>query len=363
LTPRERMLAAFRGERTDEVVWQPRLAHWYEVNKRRGTLPERYRDMDLLRIYDEIGATPRSYHYFNETIRCVQGGDVKIVSKQEGDLISTSYRTPRGELHEVVQVTEWGTASYHVEYPVKGVEDFEALRYLLENQTFEFHRELYEEMEAKVGERAVPTVTVPWLPLQRLSISYMGFERTILALWKCRAKVEELMQAIDQEIDRRLAVIRGSPICIVNFGDNIHHDLASPPLFRRYALPYYRRRVEEMHGAGKLCTSHWDGRVRRLLPYMKVTTLDGIECLTPEPMGDVTLEELHTALDAIVLIDGIPATHFLPLTTYEELRRFTLRLLDLFTPRLILGISDMMPPDGDLEKVRFISEIVETYGG
>ena len=55
------------------------------------------------------------------------------------------------------------------------------------------------------------------------------------------------------------------------------------------------------------------------------------------------------------------ATHFLEQTSYEELEEFTLRVLDMFSPNLILGISDEISPIGDIEKLRLVSGIVADY--
>jgi hypothetical protein len=135
-----------------------------------------------------------------------------------------------------------------------------------------------------------------------------------------------------------------------------------PPHFERYALEYYGHISERMHRAGKFIHPHWDGYLRTLLPYMGRCGFDGIEALTPWPQGDVTIEEIREALpEAMILIDGIPATHFLPQTSYQELEEFTLKVLDLFAPNLILGISDELPPGGDIEKVRRVSQIAASY--
>jgi len=42
-------------------------------------------------------------------------------------------------------------------------------------------------------------------------------------------------------------------------------------------IPYYQRRTKELHQAGKYCTSHWDGKIKRLLPFIQETGLDGLE--------------------------------------------------------------------------------------
>ncbi len=35
------------------------------------------------------------------------------------------------------------------------------------------------------------------------------------------------------------------------------------------------------------------------------------------------------------------------------------QVVELFYPRLVLGISDEIPPDGDIERVRLVSELVQ----
>jgi len=48
----------------------------------------------------------------------------------------------------------------------------------------------------------------------------------------------------------------------------------------------------------------------------------------------------------------------LSLVRDEEIKTFVDRILDFFTPHIMLGISDMLPPDGDIEKVRMISILI-----
>lgn len=354
-------MAVFNRRKTDHLLWQPRLNHWYEVNKKRGTLPKKYADQDILKIYDDLEASPRAYHFFNDTIKCIEGDKVRLQTRHEIDYIYTKYLTPVGSLTQVERRTEWGVTSLRTEYFLKNAEDFKVLSYILENQVFEFDKKLYKEREELLGNRSEPMITLPWSSIQRLFIVYMGFEKSVITLWKHRAKVENLLQVFEQNDDKRLGVLKKTPFKIVNFGDNIDEGLCSPPLFERYMLPNYQKRTKELHEAGKLCTSHWDGNLKKILHFARKTGLDGLECVPPEPQGNVTLEELKQGINGMILIDGIPATHFLSLTSCEELESFVNRLLDLFVPHIILGISDMLPPDGDIEKVRKIGKIIANY--
>jgi len=354
-------MALFNRLRFDRLLWQPRLQHWYDVNLARGTLPKKYRGWNILQIYDDLDASPRAYHYFNETIRCVEGERVEVRVWEDEANVYTKYITPKGVLRQVERKTEYGTARMKVEYLLKSVNDFDVLTYILRRQRFEFDKELYQERLEWLGERAEPLITVPWGSIQRLFIVYMGYTRSVIALWRRRAEVERLLQVFDENDDFRFKVLQETPFKIINFGDNVDEGLCSPPIFERYMLPYYQKRTGELHKTGKFCTSHWDGKIRSLLPYIRSTGLDGLECVPPEPQGNVTLEELKRSMEGMVLVDGIPAILFLPYVDEERLKEFTYKILRLFAPRIILGISDMLPPDGDIERVRVVGKIVAEY--
>ena len=40
MTYKEAVLAVFKGEDPKQIVWQPRIENWYDIHKRRGTLPQ-----------------------------------------------------------------------------------------------------------------------------------------------------------------------------------------------------------------------------------------------------------------------------------------------------------------------------------
>jgi hypothetical protein len=361
LTPRERILAAFKGKKSDKIVWQPRIFFWYNFNKAAGTLPKQYQDRSVLQVFDDLQASPRSYHFFDACVVSSWSGRAHVQVTEDDRYIKTSYSTPNGNMRQIEAKTSHGQAKYTVEYALKSPRDFEALIYLLEHEKFLFDKEQYRHTAEMLGQRTVSSINLPWLPLQRLTIQYMGVENCVRALWKHRSEVESVLTAIEENNDRRFDVLKKTPIEIMNFGDNIDQDLVSPSMFERYALPYYQKRTKEFHEAGKICTSHWDGRFRSLLPFVRRTGLDALECVAPKPMGDVGLKELRSALGDMVLMDGIPATYFLPSQNERALREHALEVLNIFPPRLVLGIGDMLPPDGEIERVRMISGIVDNY--
>jgi hypothetical protein len=65
-------MAVFEGKRSDKIVWQPRIDHWYDANKKLGTLPAEYRGKELLEVYDDLRASPRTYRFFDPTIKATE---------------------------------------------------------------------------------------------------------------------------------------------------------------------------------------------------------------------------------------------------------------------------------------------------
>ena len=173
---------------------------------------------------------------------------------------------------------------------------------------------------------------------------------------------EAYFRALEESHDRLIDVINSSPVDIINFGENVHAGTLSPKLFQKYHLPACQRRCEKLHAAGKFVSAHWDGDCKPLLKFARETGLDGIEAITPKPQGDVTIEEIKEALgDEMFLLDGIPAIYFDDTFSVDTLVDCVHKLIDLFAPKLVLGISDEISSTGDIERIRIAGDIVERF--
>ena len=129
-------------------------------------------------------------------------------------------------------------------------------------------------------------------------------------------------------------------------------------------LPDYHHRNDLLHNGDKryFTFAHWDGDTRSILRYAQETELDGIEAITPLPQGDVTVEQIKQHLgDKVALIDGIAATLFDEIYPIEMLEAQARQLIDLFAGKLILGISDEMSSTGNIDRVKFITDLVDDY--
>ena len=204
---------------------------------------------------------------------------------------------------------------------------------------------------------------MPRMNVQSLYIEKMGSQNGIYAIYDWPDTVEAYFRALEESHDRLIDVINASPVDIINFGENVHAGTLSPEVLPEVPparLPAPLRATARR--AGKFVCSHWDGDVKALLPYVHETGLDGIEAITPYPQGDVTLEEIREALGDDALPAGRHPGHLLRRDLFgRDAGRVYGQIIDLFAPRLVLGISDEISSTGDLERVRVVGEIVDAY--
>lgn len=353
----ESIWAVYRGEDPGRVIWQPRIEFWFDVNQKAGTLPAYYRDMTMRDIYDDLELSRR---YFTFPLR-EEYEKVKVVDEWNGAILVRNWHTPIGSLREVLRYTHEELTPYRLEHRVKTPDDLRTLTYILDDTQYQFDSDAYTNDVRHWEGRGIPQFYYRRIPLQQLIIDDMGFETTIFALKDEPKMMEKFLEDAERFDDRMYEVLLASPVPIFNFGDNIDANLDSPPVFTRYLLPVYRKRTSQIRAAGKYSHIHMDGSLRPLLPYMRSGGWDGIEAATPVPQGDVELEELRESINDLVFLDGIPAIYFLSEYPEGELIECFYKVVELFYPRLILGIADELPPGADIERVRLISKLVGDF--
>jgi len=350
------ILDVFAGRDPGQVVWQPRLDFWYSVNRTRGTLPAHMRDFSLLDLYDYCRASIR---YFTGPLRVNYPDEIEQVRTDLDDkFYRVDWRTPVGNLSEVFHYDDYRLSAYNSQYRLKTAADFEVEAYLFQREQWSFDHAAYQEDLARIAGRGAPMFYFRRSPVQGLFIEKMGFENTVLFMHDHPDVIERYVEKAAAADEALYAVLCASPVPIYNFGENIDHYMDSPRMWRRHLAPYYERRAAQLKAAGKFTHIHIDGAMARLLKDIRTSPFDGIEACTPAPQGDVTIAEIHQALGDKVLLDGIPAVYFLPDFDFAEIRACVAELVERFYPRLILGVSDELPPDADIERVRQVGEMI-----
>ena len=368
MTLREMNLRVFRGDPVPHVFFQPRFEPWYVWHKQFGSLPETLRDLSLREAYDLIGASMRTVHYYTgqpDPVEHSYTKEVRISQEREGDELRVCYETPHGPLFETLRWTvdeTWRTTEFLAKRP----EDLPALRWLLERRVIRFSPEKFEQGAEYIGDRGEPQFWVPKSPYFALAQQWMKHRDFIYALADAPRDIEDVMAVIDHSYDPLYEQITASGLVhIINFGENVAMAYLSTRYFEEYVAPWYEKRSGQLRRAGIFTHIHIDGHFRPLLPYLADLPFDGLEALTPMPQGDVTLEEMREHMGDKVLVDGIPAVLFLEHHPREELQACTERVVELFHPRLVLGISDELPEAGgeeSFERMRWVADYSRSHG-
>ena len=344
-----------------KVIWQPRIDCWIQDRLfEHGELPGIYKGMSRVELYRELGCSARLYEY-NGCFQAVYDEGIRTYSKWDGDTLISYIETPVGTVTHEERTTPNSWARLVTKEWIVTEADMQIYTYIEQHTNWVFDQACYDRVHAEWGDLGAPTMFMPRVSIQRLYIDLMGVQETIFALEDYPETVEAYFDALRECHLRLIEVICKSPIRIVNFGDNLHCGTLSPTLLEKYVLPEYKIRCDRLHQAGIFINAHFDGDNKAFLPYYQKTGLDGIEAITPIPQGDVTLEEMHEALGDMVLLDGIPAVLFDDTYSEAELEACVRKILDLFAPNLILGISDEMSSMGDIERIRMVGRIVDEY--
>jgi len=350
------------GRAGGKVLWQPRILEWYDYRLFTGQgLPAPYAGLSRANLYRALGCSDRLY-YFNDCFVCHEDPRVRVTRQElNATDYSVTWETPAGSQTAVYRRS--ASTSWHVpvKWPIASEDEMRVALWRNEHITWSWDQARYEALHDEYRGLGAPAMFLCRTTVQHLYVSEMGVEGTIHALRRYPDTCAAYFEALNRCQERLIEQIIASPIRLVNFGDNIHAAILPPRMFERYVLPVYQERGVRLRAAGKFVYAHFDGHVRPLLPYLKDTGLDGIEAITPLPQGDVTLEEVKNALGDLFLLDGIPPVYFD--RTYDEqvLADCVRRCLELFAPRLVLGISDELSTTGDIERVRLVGQIVDDY--
>lgn len=354
MTPRQRLLAALRGEETDRVAWSPNLAYLWE------SLPREIQDSGAFNFLQEIGADPLLRGY-TAPFRLTHPGCVAREWEENG-CRHTEIHTPGGVLRMKRVYSPEGNTWFVAEHPLRTERDFLLFREYLEHIRLEPD---YEPVAAAIAQYGDSALVVPLVGLfmktgfQSLLEDWVGVQELAYALADFPGTIHGVLEIL-RELDRRTVEIAArSPGEAFIFWEDSSTTNTSPAWFRRYTAPVIDEWGRILHRAGKLLLHHACGHMRALLPIEAELAVDAVESLTPPPTGDVEIWEARAILgERIGIIGGIEPTFFLS-STPDQLRAYVENLLRL-TPRrgFILANSDSCPPGVALEKFRLVSEIV-----
>jgi hypothetical protein len=364
MTPRERLQAVLDGGIPDRTPFFPVLRFWWSQQEENRALPERWRGEEgLVRLHEEI---PCGLHWPPENHWRTSYGRCREVRETRGLERVTDYETPVGTLRRIERRLPESQCWAPVSWPVHTRDDLRSLRFLAADRGFVPDYDAFRSTAQTWGEQGIPLLLPPTRsPICALVYEWTGVEGLSFLLADYPEEVETSLDALEQADEPVFQVLCGWPDApLVEFNDNLSSEVMTG-LVRRFGMESYRQRIGQLHGAGKLVSVHIDGTLRGLLQLFGGLGFDCAEGITPLPAGDVDVQDLRRlAGPGLRLWGGLPGAIFSPTFPQGAFRRAVLRALDACRrdPRFILGIGDLLPPDGLLDRVRWVSSVVEPGG-
>jgi len=310
----QRVADLLAGKTPDRLPWVPELNAGF-VRKTTGWT-DRGSAEAAETLGDAFGETATATDYLDAEARCAEtiGADhlhrvvsVRTVRRRvriETDPAdgATIVHTPAGDLRNR---REWDAQSgtmFAREHLIKGPESFAAYRAMIEDETYEPD---YARAEADIARSGLATVDVPATPLMHLLLWVMDVQPTLLGIMDHRDAMADLMAAMHEKNKEYYRVAAAGPGQILRPMEDTSANLTGPGLYAEHCAGYLNDYARICHDAGKAFWPHMCGHLGGVLDVLADVDLDGIEAITPPPLGSADLVEMRQKLGDIWLVGGV----------------------------------------------------------
>jgi hypothetical protein len=360
---RDSFLQLLNGERPAEVVWSPDLNYWIDGRCSSGRAdPHLQTEIGFLELARELRTMPYFWYGKFWVAEPRYDSQIEILNRPDGNRRTITWRTPAGEISAEWTQLEGCWSEAPTRYAVQNERDLEVFLCLLEHRRLEPTNldDFRQRIELWARYDGVPCIGLPRSPLPGFVADWAGVEHGALLALDYPDKVEEVLRLMTVQEQPVLEAVAELKPPLVHFPDNLSSDNLTT-FFAGHMAERYRKRLEFLHGAGVRCAVHLDGMVRGLLPRLAAVGFDIVEALTPKPAGDVDVADVRTlaANDRVILWGGVPGPMFVPPFTWDDVKQHVETLLSAWgNSPFVLGVGDQVPPDGDLDFVRKISDLI-----
>lgn len=358
MTPKERMLQAYRGQFADRYAVAPEF--WYYI-------PAKVLGVPLIELEREIPHWKALLHTFQHYK--TEGWGIAFPITEHADLRRTVHplrKIGEGQYQETVKLC----FRDYVFTEVKRYSDANPSwveKHLLESP--EYLEQYFEMMlspdncyDAQVLSASHKAVGDTYLlelylglPFFDFIANVLGFEETIMFFVSTEDNVLEKYrrQYTEYQLDLIRRLCENTPYESFNIGCSYSClSLLGTELWRRYDKPYLAAVAGELHRRGKLLHIHFHGKSMAVAgDFAEI----GIDCVCPferGPGGDVNngadIIQVRRALDNRVTFNGnVHTVETLIFGTPDQARREVAEIREAFigSPRLIIGTGDQVGAD------------------
>ena len=336
----------------------PDLTLWHHWHATRGTLPDRWKAMELPRFCRTLGVP--LWHTVRPWRLELPG--VRVHDARGATERTLVWETPRGTL-----TSRWTLGPdgdwWRAEYPVKGPDDLAAALAVARSRRYIVKPAFAD----KPADDALPALELPLRPWSELFHAFLGWSEGLMLFIEEPRGVREIAQALEESLAGLVDELAALPGRLVLSPDNLDSQFITPAAFEENLAPSYRRAAEAVHAAGKLLVVHVGGPARELLPALAGSGIDCLEGICGAPQGDTTLAEARALCNPdIMLWGGIAQDYLLSSRTQVEFETAVEAAFSDATrdPRAVVGIADKVPTSALPERLERLSRMAaKRFGG
>jgi hypothetical protein len=181
--------------------------------------------------------------------------------------------------------------------------DYQVMKWLVENTEIVPNYERYEEFEGKIGNYGVTVTEAFRTPMQTINIDIAGTERFCMDFGMEIPGLFELHEAIKKQFMAIIAVLAKCRSPYVKVLENPMMSMLGPEYYRKWLLPVYHEMVEKL--PDKRVMMHFDSELSCVKDLVASSPFHMIESLTEPPEGDMMYDDCRQAWPDKVLLCNI----------------------------------------------------------
>jgi hypothetical protein len=377
MTPRERIIAAYRHEPVDRVPCSPRIWAWLLSAEGTDDVAAHLRLQKRYPI--DIQLTRNPFRHVTALDRVVgpvaPGVRADVKEWQEGRLmmVRRTFHTLDGTLTDVTGYPPTGESDFgvrpdpvRVEFLIKGRRDLDAFRSLMVPPKAVADFEPCRRMEAEIGDRGLFLVEIPsplchrggWAcSMQDLMVWYHTDRELFDGVFKLFR--EQMLEEARLTLEAGFRTI---------FASYYYESLSagwSPGIWREVFQPTLRELCELVHADGGMVNFYDDGKCRGILELLAEAGVDVLQTLTPPPVGDIDLGDAKRRIgDRVCLMGCVDLLYVIKLGSPELIDRTVREAMETAAPGggFILGTSDSIREGTPEENIRAYFTAALNYG-
>lgn len=354
MTNRERLMAAFKHEKTDRVPWSPLVDEYFS-----GSLPDMgYPPMSNIDFGKLIGYDIMERHV--NPYKWSINSNVTYHQQIRGSEAFTVYETPVGTISSVFKNSKTGGGI--TKFPISTLNDMKVYQYVIENSIVEPDYTKFSEVDNYIGDHGMATASIYETGITNMISRMMGLETMVYMKYDYPDEFDELVTAFHEFNKSILKITCQSPAQAIFSYEGTSTTTISADMYYNYSMPQDNDYADIVHSFGKFFIVHMCGKLTGFKDMISSGRMDGIDSLCPPAAGDVTLAEGLKYFPGKLLIGGLepPA---LSSMTVKETERYVTDILEecRYSNCFILSTGDAAAYGTPVENIGKVLEIAKKY--